>query len=58
MGKFVDGFWIIHYGLGGELQREFAESTDDARTVFLGMIKDTELADGDTFKIETGESER
>lgn len=64
MGVMRSGFWIIHSGTGGELQRVFCHGPDEElaqeflRAAFATMILDTELEPGDTFKIEEGESEQ
>lgn len=54
-GKFKRGYWVILYGKGGELDREFVKDNRGIKAVLMDWS--SSLSDGDTIKIEKGESE-
>lgn len=54
-GKFQRGFWVVLYGKGGELDRAFVKNKRGIKAVLMDWS--STLDDGDTIKIEKGESE-
>lgn len=59
MGQMREGFWVVSRNSSDcELERQWADTTEDAQKVLLTMISTSVIEDGDSFKVEAGESER
>jgi hypothetical protein len=54
-GKMIKGIWVILSGKGGELDRAFVKDNRGIKGVLMDWS--STLSDGDTIKIQKGESE-
>ena len=55
-GKMQKGFWVVLSGKGGELDKAFVKDKKGIKSVLMDWS--STVSDGDTIKIEKGESER
>ena len=54
----MNGFWVIFSNSGGVLNREFAQTEDEAAKVAVKMLQEcVYFADGDKIEVHEGWSE-
>lgn len=56
-GKMVQGFWVIHSGLGGVIRREFAKDLRLVNMIIRDWAESSLFDEGETIKIKKGQSE-